>query len=404
MDAVYQMAHLCTLSNDSDAIVWRQMLPEHLRSQSASPHMQSPSSPFARPTSDPNTHYKSYIDDITRLKADIKQFESRLKEKDHELRSISLQTKALEESNSLRGEMLTMTKTAAQELQMKHSILVEEHRKLQVARQELEQSREAAEVSLQAEKAQVEVLRASTTQYQARIEKTDVKWKTKMETREKQLYEHISELEVKHRDDLAKMRADLSRSQNDSTDRNTIKELKAAHRHEVAGLNAQLARLHRERDKIIKDWHQLQEDEHQTRDRHELILARLKNEHALSEANLQVRLEHDHQMKLSKVQKEHEQTVQEMLAQFSAREAQQASSTGVSRAAAPSPERGQTLTPGQRLRQEHEQKYSNIHGKPPPGMSDEYWETEAKLREMLQSGLPDQKPKGKTTFFEKLPL
>jgi hypothetical protein len=199
------------------------------------------------------------------------------------------------------------------------------------------------------------------------------------------------------------MRADLSRSQNDSTDRNTIEELKAAHRHEVAGLNSQLARLHRERDKIINDWHQLQEVVQQTRDNHELILVRLEKQHALRETNLQVRMEHDHHMKLSKVQQEHEQTVQEMLAQFSAREAQQASSTGVSRAAAPSPERGQTLTPGQRLRQEHEQQHSNIHGKPHSGMSDEYWEKEAKLREMLQSRLPDQKPKGKTTF-KKIPL
>lgn len=391
MDAVYQMAHLCTLSNDSDAIVWRQMLPEHLRSHSAtgsrSPHMQLPSSPFAPPSSHADAHSKSYLDDITRLKADIKQYESRLEEKDHKLHNISMQAKALEESNSLRGEVLTMTRAAAQELQVKHSNLVEEHRTLQAERQDLERSREVLEQELQVQKYraaedQIE-LQTDAHNAQVELEAAQEDWARQKIAREAEMNERVYQLELKHKADLEKKTGCLDRRQGDSPCQIRVAELHAMHRREMEECKA--------RD--LQGWHQVKKELEQL---NSLITAwKGDAERAITMKQHGIKWlmrdeELGEQLRMSTCAQQQVQMVQGAMARVLQRDEFDAQvESQPSTATAPSPNREQALTPGQRLRQEHEQSLAGRGGQ---GMSDAYREKEAKLREMLQSRLPDQKP------------
>lgn len=216
VESIWLMAHLCTVTHDSDAIIWRQMLPEQFRNLSLEDGaFKRAVSPFARQISSTDQ-----VEKISKLEANVKHLKDLTGKKSEELATAAAQMRSLQESNQLKGEMLELTKKSHTELQTKYQQLQVEHKALTTTgeqlRQELvsekqlqaaamhskDQAHEELRLKLQYTEAQHEL---QVDHYLEQLAKSEEDW-LKSVDRERDLLASIESLKLEHAAEMEALR------------------------------------------------------------------------------------------------------------------------------------------------------------------------------------------------------
>ena len=134
MEAIRMMVHLCSVTGDSDALVWQrmlaEMLPARMNHEAQSPQSQRFMSPYVRPKSTPGLSQPSSSNEVDLLRKHLEESRQTLKEKEQQLSGAAMQLKALQETASLKDRLLKLTESAAQELENKQRRLHGQHDQL----------------------------------------------------------------------------------------------------------------------------------------------------------------------------------------------------------------------------------------------------------------------------------